>query len=331
MTPTSPLLSVGLFVYNGEEHLTEQINSLLRQTFEDFELIIGDNASTDRTEEICRDFTARDRRIRYIRRDQNYGATQNANLLFGIAEARYFKFAAHDDVHAPQYLEQCIGVLEDNPDVILCHTGTVLIDKHGEPLPCDPKTGEYIDWSGRGWSLDRPERLIGSAEPHQRYHAILHQTRLASEFWGVMRRDALARTHLLRSYFGADRPLLASLALLGRFHVVPEDLFYLRRHPTHASSQSMRQRGEVVIPGAPLTLRMSSPLVYRDFGRAIFDADVSAFDKLLCLRSWLALAANPNTLRKIFVPGRYNVFGIGSRPAPTDKDPSAGDPPSGNE
>ncbi len=85
MTSTSPLLSIGLFVHNGEEHLTEQIDSLLRQTFEDFELIIGDNASTDRTEEICRDFAARDQRIRYIRRDRNYGATQNANLLFGVA------------------------------------------------------------------------------------------------------------------------------------------------------------------------------------------------------------------------------------------------------
>ncbi len=182
-----------------------------------------------------------------------------------------------------------------------------------------------MDWSGRGWSLDPPERRIGSAKPHQRYHAILHQTRLASEFWGVMRRDVLARTHLLRSYFGSDRPLLASLSLLGRFHVVPEDLFYLRRHPTHATSQSMRQRAEAVISGTPRSLRMSSPLVYRDFGRAVFDADISAFDKLLCLRSWLALAVDPNTLAKIFLPGRYNVFGIDFPSGATDAPRSSED------
>jgi glycosyltransferase involved in cell wall biosynthesis len=310
--PTS-FLGIGLPVYNGEEHVAQQIDSLLQQTFEDFELIIGDNHSTDRTEEICRDLAARDARIRYIRRARNYGATQNANLLFGVCKARYFKFAAHDDVHAPQYLSRCIDFLEDNPDVVLCHTGTVLIDKRGRPLPLDPKTGEFIDWSGRGWSLDPQERRLGSAKAHERYHDILHETRLTSEFWGVVRRDALARTHLLRSYFGSDRPLLASLALLGRFHVIPEDLFYLRRHPAHATSQSMRQRAEAVIPGAPLKLRMSSALVYRDFGRAILEADVSAPEKLRCLRSWLALAVTRNTLRKIFLPGRYNVFGIEGR------------------
>jgi hypothetical protein len=71
----------------------------------------------------------------------------------------------------------------------------------------------------------------------------------------------------------------------------------------------------VVIPGAPLTLRMSSALVYRDFGRAILEADVSALEKLHCLRSWLALAVTANTIRKIFLPGRYNVFGIEGRRA----------------
>ena len=310
MISTDRPLSIGLMVYNGEEHLAEQIESLLRQTFDHFDLIIGDNASTDRTEEICRDFAARDRRIRYIRRDRNYGATQNANLLFGVAQSRYFKFAAHDDVHAPNYLERCIAVLEDRPEFILCHTGTVLIGQHGERLPRDTTTGQFIDWSGRGWPLDPPERRIGSVEPHERYHDILHRTKLASEFWGVMRRDALARTPLLRSYFGSDRPLLACLALQGRFHVVPEELFYLRRHPAHATSQSMRERAEVVIPAAPLTLRMSSALVYRDFGRALVEADVSTVEKLRCLRSWLALVGSRDTLRKVFLPGRYNVFGI---------------------
>lgn len=313
MTADRPLLSLGLMVFNGEDYLSAQVESLLNQTFDDFELIIGDNASSDGTEQICRDFTARDRRIRYIRREENVGATRNANLLFGEGSGKYFKFVAHDDMHEPSYLERCIEVLESHPDVILCHTGTVLIDQHGKPLPRDPETGWYADWSGRLWPIDPPTRRLGSTRPHERYHDILHHTMLASEFWAVMRRDALARTRLLGDYFGSDRPLLAALALIGRFHTLPDESFYLRRHPSHATSQSMRKRSEVVIPKARSKRQMSSALVYKDFGRAILDADIAWSDKLRCLKSWLELAISRRTLKKIFLPGRYNVFGIDFR------------------
>lgn len=307
-----PLLSIGLMVYNGEEHLVEQLESLLNQTFDDFEMIIGDNASTDRTAEICRDYAARDRRIRYIRRDENVGATRNANLLFHEGTGDYFKFAAHDDIHAPQFLEKCIGVLRDDPEVILAHSATVLIGGDGAPLPRDPESGWYADWSGRLWPIDPPTRRLGSPKPHERYHDILHETMLASEFWGVMRREALSGTKLLGDYFGSDRPLLAALALRGRFHSLADELFYLRRHPTHATSQSMRKRAEVVIPAARKR-QMSSALVYRDFGLAIANADIPRTEKLRCLKSWLELAISRKTLTKVFVPGRYNVFGIDFR------------------
>lgn len=313
MTSNRPLLSLGLMVFNGEDYLSEQIESLLNQTFDDFHLIIGDNASTDKTEQICRDFMARDRRIRYIRREQNVGATRNANLLFRESTGKYFKFVAHDDVHAPSYLERCIDVLESEPDFILCHTGTVLIDQHGKPLPRDPESGCYADWSGRLWPIDPPTRRLDSTRPHERYHDILHHTLLASEFWAVMRRDVLARTRLLGDYFGSDRPLLAALALIGRFHSLSDELFYLRRHPTHATSQSMRKRSQVVIPGAGSRRQISSALVYKDFGRAILEAETAWPDKLRCLKSWLGLAVSRRTLRKIFLPGRYNVFGIDFR------------------
>lgn len=69
-----PTVSIGLFVYNGERFLPKSLDSLLRQTFRDFELIISDNASTDRTEEICRGYAATDDRIRYYRNQKNMGA-----------------------------------------------------------------------------------------------------------------------------------------------------------------------------------------------------------------------------------------------------------------
>ncbi len=77
-----PAVSIGLPVYNGDNFLAEAIDSILRQTMEDFELIISDNASTDRTEEICREYAAGDSRIRYYRNESNLGAMANYNLVF---------------------------------------------------------------------------------------------------------------------------------------------------------------------------------------------------------------------------------------------------------
>jgi glycosyltransferase involved in cell wall biosynthesis len=70
-----PRLSIGLPVYNGEEYLAESLDALLGQTYEDFELVISDNASTDGTQELCRKYAARDSRIRYLRLPRNIGAT----------------------------------------------------------------------------------------------------------------------------------------------------------------------------------------------------------------------------------------------------------------
>jgi hypothetical protein len=136
---------------------------------------------------------------------------------------------------------------------------------------------------------------------------------LSSEFWGVMRRDALEKTWLLGDYFGSDRPLLARLSLIGPFHVSPEPLFYLRRHPSHTTSQSLRGRAAAVIPGGRRKRQLSSALVFRDFGRAIVEANISLPEKARCTRSWLGLAISKKTLTKVFVPGRYNVLGIDFR------------------
>lgn len=307
---SKPRLSIGLIVHNGEDYLAQALQSLLDQTFGDFELIIGDNASTDGTEEIYRDFASRDARIRCIRRPENLGATRNARLVFQEATAPYFKFAAHDDFYAPRFLERCIDALDRAPQAILCHTGTVLVGGEGEPLPRDPESGWYVDWSGRQWPIDPASRRLSSTKPHQRYHDILHKTMLTSEFWGVMRREALEKTWLLGDYFGSDRPMLARLALIGPFCVLPEPLFYLRRHPSHATSQTLRDRAATVIPGGHRRRQLSSALVFRDFGRAILEAELGPAEKARCVRSWLGLVVSRKTLTKVFVPGRYNVFGI---------------------
>ena len=118
----TPKVSIGLPVYNGEPFLSETIDAILAQTFKDFELIICDNASTDDTERICRRYAARDKRISYYRQHHNIGAAGNFNRVFNLSSGEYFKWAAHDDLIAPEYLARCVEILERDRSVVLCHS-----------------------------------------------------------------------------------------------------------------------------------------------------------------------------------------------------------------
>ena len=108
VTTRTPRVTIGLPVYNGEDFLESALDTLLAQTYTDFELVIADNASTDRTGEICRR-AARDARVRYHRNDENVGAMRNFNRVFELARGEYFMWAAHDDAHEPDYLRRCVS------------------------------------------------------------------------------------------------------------------------------------------------------------------------------------------------------------------------------
>ena len=123
-----PRISVGMPVYNGERYVEESIKSVLAQTFDDFEFLISDNGSTDRTPEICQDFAVQDSRISYTRNEQNIGASANYNTLVQKATAPYFRWSNADDLLAPSLHEACLNVLESNPEAVLAAGKTVLID-----------------------------------------------------------------------------------------------------------------------------------------------------------------------------------------------------------
>jgi glycosyltransferase involved in cell wall biosynthesis len=209
----TPIVSIGLPVHNGAAFVAEAIESILAQTFTDFELVISDNASTDRTPEICRGYAAADRRIRFYRQETNIGAAPNFNLVFHRSSGKYFKWAAHDDLIRPTYLERCIAALEADPEAVLCQPVVEIVDAAG--------AREIYDHGAFG--TDRPRQS-------DRLAARL-RARRCTEVFGVIRRDALRGTALIGDHVGADRTLLVELALRGRFLPVPEILFVNRDHP----------------------------------------------------------------------------------------------------
>ena len=208
-----PILSVGLPVYNGEQFLEASLDSILAQTFADFELIISDNGSTDRTEEICRTYAESDPRIRYVRQTENLGASRNFNYVFEVASGDIFRWASHDDLCEPQLFERCVQALLDAPPtVVMTYPQTLLLADDGTCERYDDK-------------LDLREEY-----PHQRLRHLVRDLVLCNAVFGFVRSDALRKTHLLGPFASSDEVLLAELSLLGPFREVPEPLFIRRMH-----------------------------------------------------------------------------------------------------
>jgi glycosyltransferase involved in cell wall biosynthesis len=219
-----PSVSIGLPVYNGEAYLRGALDSLLGQTFTDLELIISDNASTDRTTEICRAYAAEDPRVRYVRHQVNRGVAWNHNFALGQATGKYFRWASHDDLCAPDFLARCVKELDADPGLVLCHTRTVVLDGEGNIISHN---------GGSPW--------IGSPRTHERFRDLVglghrHWQPLLS--FGVMRREAAVAAGGLGPHIGGDRTFLVRLALQGRLLEVDEELFFYREHAGQASSPS---------------------------------------------------------------------------------------------
>ncbi len=262
-----PKLSIGLPVFNGERYLREALDSLLAQSMRDFELIISDNASTDSTESICRQYAAADPRIRYYRQSVNIGAGPNYNFVFHESRGRYFKWAAHDDFQDPTCFEVCVDVLDAHPDGVICHGLLADVDPEGEILA----------------EFDRGQQ--GLAGPVERFWQMILFGHNCAEVFGVIRRDVLAKSQLIRDYTDSDRTLLAQLALAGRIYQAPEVRFYRRLHPNKSDRvfPSSFDRAEWFNPANRDRIVLSASRQLRDLVMAVIRSDVLFKDKIRCL------------------------------------------------
>ncbi len=266
-----PRVSIGIPVYNAESYLELALQSLLDQTFEDFEILISDNASNDRTAAICRAFAARDRRIRYERAAENMGAARNYNRVFEMSSGAYFKWAAHDDYCAPTYLERCVEVLDGAPPgVVLSYPKTLVIDAAGATIP----------WNEEDLDLRQ-------ARPRDRLRHLLRNEVLCNPIFGVIRSAALRQTRLIGGYNSSDKIALAELALLGEFWEVPERLFYRRVHPDDSVTGKLHTPAVIAEwfdPNNRKRMPMPRGKLLLEHLRAVVRTRIGAAEKMACLR-----------------------------------------------
>ena len=292
MTLRPPRVSIGLPVFDGERYLARAIDSVLGQDVRDLELIVCDNASTDRTPEICEEYARRDARVRYFRNERNLGAGPNYDRCFHLARGAYFKWMAHDDRLAPGYLSRAVAALDAAPGAVLCTTGVAEIG------PDDGVRRVYRNvFPG-----------IGSPSPARRLAAVIHTRHECEDFFGLFRREALLGSSLHGTHGGSDRVLLAEMALRGPWVGVPEPLFLHREHKE-------RYTRAVLLAGdlsrAALWLDTSAPaarasrmfhlVVYRHYLRVVRANTRPGRARLAChaelLRWWFTDGHLPDVLR----------------------------------
>jgi glycosyltransferase involved in cell wall biosynthesis len=262
-----PRVSIGLPVYNGEKYLEAALDSILAQTFPDFELIINDNASTDRTPEICSIYANKDTRVRYYRNEKNRGAAWNFNRVFELSAGEYFCWVAHDDIIASDYISRCIEVLDKDDSVVLCNSRVQYIDENGDII------ATYI----------RKLNIANSPNPRDRFDDIFDFDNRCLSIFGLIRSDTLRKTQLIKGYSGSDRVLLAELGLINRFYEIPQYLFFTREHDERscrALPDNMRdgwfdtsKEGQIGLPVCKLLF---------EFFKLINRSSLGLYDKACC-------------------------------------------------
>jgi glycosyltransferase involved in cell wall biosynthesis len=167
----SPRLSVGMPVFNGGELFASALKSVLAQSFDDLEVVVSDNASTDRTEAVARDYARRDRRVRYIRQASTLPAMENFRFVLSQARGDFFFWAAHDDHWHPGFAAAGIAVLDVTPAAI----GAYGMSRNaiGDTLLYQPPYG------------------LDAADPMQRVRHYLDSNGPDMLIYSVFRRDAL--------------------------------------------------------------------------------------------------------------------------------------------
>jgi glycosyltransferase involved in cell wall biosynthesis len=218
-----PTVTLAFTTYNVERYISGAFDAVLAQDFQDFEVVVADNQSSDSTWEICEHYARKDARFRIYRNSENIGVFMNVRRVIELADGRYFRLTAHDDLMAPTLLSRCVDVLESDPTTVLAYPSTIIIDDHGS-------------------EIDRWEKDLDLRDPRpwRRISEYVRSWALCNELFGLMRMDAVRSCQPFGTYVSSDKKFLVELLAKGKFHLIDEPLFYRRIHSSNTFGSNRR-------------------------------------------------------------------------------------------
>jgi glycosyltransferase involved in cell wall biosynthesis len=255
-------VTVGIPVYNGEDMIDECLSCLQQQTFKDFKVIICDNASTDRTVEICKSYTERDERFVLVQNEENVGHEANFRKAFALCDSEFFTWRADDDYSSKDYLEKLFDVISSNKDIDLAAPSVITRYAHDR----------YTLISTASLYPDLP-KIDAYKKTMMNYHA--------SWFYGLWRREALKRvvSTIWEEFpfaYARDHLTVLHPLLNGKIAVCPEALFVQR---TYSAPKGDGMRGKQPLTERIRRLETLMPLFYQSFNNEIDRSNLKDSEK----------------------------------------------------
>jgi len=222
----NPELTIGIPVHNGEKFLKEKISSILQLGYENFELIISDNASSDKTKEICKTFLSKDKRIKYFFHEKNMGPAKNFEFILKNANGKYFMWTATDDKILSGFIEKNLEVLQNKK--IICSVSQV--QYYGE------KTDRLKQEKTYGLLEKLKKRIFKNFSPLKnvpisgkldiKIRKYLQIRGHHHVFYGIYRTEQIKKIFVLRDFSGFDLATILNSLKFGNIHVNNDVLMY---------------------------------------------------------------------------------------------------------
>jgi glycosyltransferase involved in cell wall biosynthesis len=241
MNDSQPLVSIGMPIYNGENYIRRAMDSLLAQDYQNFELNISDNASTDGTWEICQEYAARDSRIKLAANERNLGIRANFQIVLDRARGKYFMWAAADDYWYPAFISSLVNELETHANAGAAMCGIKVVDDEGLQI-------NTISFGG----ADNPNRkgygqmFWGITSPVKKKYNLYICGLLSTE----LTRQVLP---ILPTATNIDRLFVALISLVVRLRYVDRILYTRRVHQKSMTTQNTKEKSLVSSSGGPLS------------------------------------------------------------------------------
>ncbi len=211
MASDNPIVSIGIPVYNSEKFISDTLNSIVSQSYKELEIIISDNASTDATSEICKSYSERDIRIKYVRQEYNLGSDLNFKYVFDVAKGEFFMWHAAHHLRSHDYVEKNIIFLKNNPLYVASGSPDCFKDEIN-----DPSKLAFFSFDGNCYN-----NLKCFLNNCWRSHGI---------FYSLIRKTTIGSTELIGwKCIAQDWILIIYLLLKGKIHRVQEGRLLLGR------------------------------------------------------------------------------------------------------
>ena len=298
-----PKLTIGMPVYNGELFIKKSIESILAQTFTDFELFISDNSSTDSTHEICQNFLKKDDRIKIFRQKENIGIHRNFNFLLSQAKGKYFAWAAVDDYLDNDFMEKNLKILESDTSIV-SSIGKIVpygidslnIDSKLIDTSNFPKFLKNFVKHGRRKKMNDTTPISGNID--HKIRTFLKITKSLGRFYGVHRTEQLKQCIVQKPFINVEVSVFLNLLRLGDFYEESSTTLYefdegiSSRGIINMAKYSEHNLFEIIFPFYPFT-----SWVIQNFGITTF---IRNFDVLFKMNLGGEFALFVDIFLKIF-------------------------------